>query len=71
MNLERWSPGRLVLVIAAWLLFSPILLFGVTRAMVGDLSVGLIQLLVLGSVWLGPPVWLVARWRSSADRGRL
>jgi hypothetical protein len=71
MNLERWSPGRLVLVIAAWLLFSPILLFGVTRAMLRDLGVGLIQLLVLGAVWLGPPVWLVARWRSSADRGRL
>jgi hypothetical protein len=68
MNLERWPPGRLLLVVAAWLLLSPILLFVVTRATGGDLSFGLIGLLVLGSVWLGPPAWLVARWRSSADR---
>jgi hypothetical protein len=70
MNFERWSSGRVVLLVAAWLVFSPMLLFGVTRAMGGDLGFSLLRLLLLAVLWLGPPVWLVARWRTPADRER-
>jgi hypothetical protein len=70
MSVERWSPGRLVLVVVAWLLLSPILLFVVTRVLGGPLRVGVLRLVVLVGLWLGPPAWLVIQWRKSADRDR-
>ena len=70
MNVGRWSAGRLGLVVAAWLFLSPVLLFVVTRALGGPLSVGVLRVVVLVGLWLGPPAWLVVRWRTSDDRDR-
>ena len=67
MNLGRWSAGRLALVVVAWLFLSPILLFVVTRALGDPLRVGVLRVVVLVGLWLGPPAWLVWRWRTSAD----
>ena len=70
MNLGRWSAGRLALVVAAWLFLSPILLFVVTRALGDPLRVGALRVVVLAGLWLGPPAWLVVRWRTSDDPDR-